>query len=135
MPLVLKSAIRSIVVLLSRVSSAMAPLLYLSLHVPKSARSWKPRRPLPLPLERIVRQLHHPHDRREVRSEHQAPGLHTVRPRPTAGPATDTVNDLVNLLWRGSGLVGRVHMNLDMVHRVPHGNIRRDSDQLFGLAV
>src|SRR5262249_57422279 len=98
-------------------------------------RSWKPLRPLPLPLERIVSQLHHTHDRREVRSEHQAPGLHTILSGRTASPATDTVDDMVNLLWRGSGLVGGVHMNLDMVHRVPHGNIRSDSDQLFGLSV
>src|SRR5215475_6397790 len=98
-------------------------------------RSWKPLRLSSLPLERIVSQLHHTHDRREVRSEHQAPGLHTVLSGRTAGPATDTVNDVVNLLWRSSGLVGGVYMNLDMVHRVPHGDISRDSDQLFGLAV
>src|SRR6266581_657388 len=87
------------------------------------------------PLEGVIRQLHHPFDRREVRSENARPGLHTILPGRTASPATHAVDDLVNLLWRRPGLVGGVDVNLDMMRRVPHGHIGGDSDQLFGLAV
>src|SRR6266446_2365051 len=87
------------------------------------------------PREGVICQLHHPFDRREVRAEHKPPGLHTVLPRRTARPATDAVDDLVNLLWRRPGLVGGVDVNLDMMRRVPHGHIGGDSDQLLGLAV
>src|SRR5712691_11465075 len=87
------------------------------------------------PLEGVIRQLHHTFDRREVRSEHAPPRLHTVLPGRTAGPATHAVDDLVNLLWRRPGLVGGVDVNLDMMRRVPHGHIGGYSDQLFGLAV
>ena len=83
----------------------------------------------------VIRQLYHTFDRREVRSEHEPPGLHTVLPGRTAGPATHAVDDLVNFFWRSSGLVGGVDVNLDMVHRVPHGNISRYPDQLFGFSV
>src|SRR5439155_22974254 len=41
----------------------------------------------------------------------------------------------VNLLGRRPGLVGGVDVNLDMMRRVPHGNIGGYSEQLFGLAV
>src|SRR6266702_8722187 len=87
------------------------------------------------PLEGGIRQLHHTFDRREVGSENAPPSLHTVLPGRTAGPATHAVDDLVNLLWRRPGLVGGVDVNLDMMRRVPHGNIGGYSDQLFGLAV
>src|SRR5229473_3527926 len=87
------------------------------------------------PLEGVLRQLHHTFDRREVRSENEPPGLHTVLPGRTAGPATHAVDDLVNFLWRRPGLVGGVDVNLDMMRRVPHGHIGGYSDQLFGLAV
>src|SRR6266446_4501853 len=87
------------------------------------------------PREGVICQLHHPFDRREVRAEHAPPGLHTVLPGRTAGPATHTVDDLVNLLGRRPGLVGGVDVNLDMMRRVPHGHIGGDADQLFGLAV
>ena len=63
---------------------------------------------LRLPLEGVIRQLHHTFDRREVRSENAPPGLHTVLPGCTAGPATHAVDDLVNFLWRRPGLVGGV---------------------------
>src|SRR5215471_8884740 len=86
-------------------------------------------------LKGVIRQLHHPFDRREVRSENAPPGLHTVLPGRTAGPATHAVDDLINLLWCRPGLVGGVDVNLDMMRRVPHGHIGGDSDQLFGLAV
>src|SRR6266850_347766 len=87
------------------------------------------------PLEGVIRQLHHPFDGREVRSENEPPGLHTVLPGRTAGPATHTVDDLVNLLGRRPGLVGGVDVNLDMMRRVPHRHIGSYSNQLFGLAV
>src|SRR2546430_3427682 len=87
------------------------------------------------PLEGVIRQLHHPFDRREVRSENAPPGLHTILPGRTTGPAAHAVDDLVNLLWGRPGLVGGVDVNLDMMRRVPHGHIGGYSDQLFGLAV
>src|SRR5712691_127132 len=87
------------------------------------------------PLEGVIRQLHHTFDSREVRSENEPPGLHTVLSGRTAGPATHAVDDLVNLLWRRPGLVSGVDVNLDMMRRVPHGHIGGYSDQLFGLAV
>src|SRR5262250_1183877 len=87
------------------------------------------------PLEGVICQLHHTFDGREVGSEHEPPGLHTILPGRTAGPATHAVNDLVNLLWRRSGLVGGVDVNLDMMRRVPHGHIGGYADQLFGLTV
>src|SRR5215471_20329625 len=87
------------------------------------------------PLKGVMRQLHHPVNRREVRAEHAPPGLHPVLPGRTAGPATYVVDDVVNLLWRRPGLVGRVDVNLDMVRWVPHGHVGGDADQLFGLAV
>src|SRR6266849_5423356 len=64
--------------------------------------------------EGVIRQFHHTLDRREVRSEHEPPGLHTVLPRRTAGPATYAVDDLINFLWRRPSLVGGVDVNLDM---------------------
>src|SRR5882724_8255613 len=78
------------------------------------------------PLEGVIRQLHHTFDRWEVRAEHERQGLHTVLPGRTAGPATHAVDDLVNLLWRRPGLVGGVDVNLNMMRRVPHGNIGGD---------
>src|SRR5262245_36142420 len=83
----------------------------------------------------VIRQLHHPVNRWEVRAEHAPPGLHPVLPGRTAGPATYVVDDVVQLLGCRPGLVGRVDMNLDMVRWVPHGHIGGDADQLFGLAV
>src|SRR5215475_6971452 len=87
------------------------------------------------PLEGVIRQLHHTFDSREVRSENAPPGLHTVLPGCTAGPATHAVDDLIDLLWRSPGFVGGVDVNLDMMRWIPHGNIGGYSDQLFGLAV
>src|SRR5262245_16180936 len=108
---------------MGRVENTPLPSLYGFLTGPHS------------PLKGVIRQLHHTFDRREVRSENAPPGLHTVLPGRTASPATHAVDNLVNLLWRRPGLVGGVDMNLDMMRRVPHGNIGGDSDQLFGLAV
>src|SRR2546426_4173334 len=87
------------------------------------------------PLEGVIHQLHHPFDRREVRAEHEPPGLHPVLPGRTAGPATRAVDDLVNLLGRRPGLVGGVDVNLDMMRRVPPRHIGSYSYQLFRLAV
>src|SRR5262245_21890540 len=87
------------------------------------------------PLEGVLRQLHHPVNRWEVRAEHAPPGLHPVLPGRTTGPPTHAVDDLVQLLGRRPRLVSGVDVNLDMMRRVPHGHIGSDADQLFGLAV
>src|SRR5262245_43128207 len=62
--------------------------------------------------EGIVRQLHDPEDRGEVRHEHQTPrlqrGLIGFR---AGGPGRHLLNELVNFLWCGSTLVGGVDVN------------------------
>ena len=65
--------------------------------------------------EGIVRQLHDPEDRGEVRHENHTPrlqsGLIGFR---AGGPGRHLLNELVNLLLRGPTLVGGVDVNRNM---------------------